>query len=253
MGGGESAGSAETKLTKGNGLGEGPLEGEPLYWGVSIQTIDVGRLDAYLASVSDQEGALADSQGFYGRMVLRSQRRHDRFWLVDCWSDELSLSTATIQLRTVSSVAGLIEEPRTIDSIQIRVGKGVLPVLPKPVKQGVRPDQEGARQPQTSGMLRFYLIAENWIKRVSGPEYLEVQQKFTQEMEEEEGFRCRLLLRDLAEPVHYLVIDEWESEQFAFEAFERRQARLSEATMSRFLSFMAKRGEPDFALGLHGT
>lgn len=210
------------------------------YWGVSIQTVDLGKLDAYLESVADQEGALGDALGYTGRLVLRSQRRPDRFWVIDGWSDRRSLETATITVRTLSSVAGLSEEPRVISAVELPVG-------------GTAAEPSGPRElRQAPGQLPFYMIAENWIKRVVTDQYLEMQETLTRGLEGEPGYGRRMLLQDLAEPVHYLVLDQWDSEQLAFEAFERRQESLSQTEMQRFLGFMAKRGEPDFALGIHG-
>jgi heme-degrading monooxygenase HmoA len=210
------------------------------YWGVAIQTVDLSKLDQYLESVSDQEGALSDASGFNGRLVLRSQRSSDRFWLIDGWSDQRSLETASITLRTLSSVAGLVEEPRVVGAVELPVSSTARRTPAEP------PAEKGSAQ------LPFYLIAENWIKSVSTDEYLEMQQRFSRDLEEEPGYGRRMLLRDLKEETHYLVLDEWSSEQMAFEAFERRQESLAQTEMQRFLGFMRKRGEPDFALGIHG-
>ncbi|MFN2569656.1 MAG: antibiotic biosynthesis monooxygenase [Candidatus Dormibacteria bacterium] len=211
----------------------------PRYWGVAIQTVDLSKLDPYLESVSDQEGALTEALGFTGRLVLRSQRRSDRFWLIDGWSDQRSLETAAITLRTLSSVAGLVEEPRVIGAREVAVGGPANPPL-TPV---------AAREP---GQLPFYMIAENWIKRVSMDQYMEMQERFTIDLQAEPGYGRRMLLQDLSEETHYLVLDQWESEQLAFEAFERRQETFSQTEMQRFMGLMSKRGEPDFALGIHG-
>jgi len=209
------------------------------FWGVAIQTVDLAKLDPYLESVADQEGALREALGFAGRLVLRSQRRSDRFWLIDGWSDQRSLETAAITLRTLSSVAGLVETPRVIGTRQLRVGG---------------PPAEGNRDSETvdPGQLPFYLIAENWLKRMCVEQYMEMQESFTLDLEAEPGYVRRMLLQDLAEETHYLVLDQWESEQLAFEAFERRQATFSQMEMQRFMGLMAKRGEPDFALGITG-
>lgn len=203
-----------------------------------MQAIDVARLDPYLASVSDQEQALRDSDAFGGRLVLRSQRAVERFWLLDAWTDRRSMETATIALRTLSSVAGLIDEPREIETQQVRVGSAELVAA-------------GAAERDPDDPLPFFLVGENHVKPVVLDEYLETQERMTRELEEEEGYTRRLLLRDLRERAHFIVVDEWASERAAFEAFERRQGTVSQTAMTRFLALLAERKAPDFALGLH--
>lgn len=224
---------AATAQTNGH---EPPAE---LWWGVQVQAIDPARLDAYLASVADQEQALRDSEKFVGRLVLRSQRRPDRFWLIDAWSEQYAMESASIALRTLSSVAGLVEPPREVPTAQVAVGSRLLS-LPG-----------GAARP-ADAPLPFFLVAEAHVKRVCVPEYLSSQDTFASELEEEEGFVTRRLLRDLRDPAHFITVDEWTSERDAFAAFERRQNAVSEITMTRFIALLSERGETDFALGVHG-
>lgn len=212
---------------------------QTLYWAVQIQTVDVARLDPYLASVADQEDTLGESPAFAGRLVLRSQRRPDRFWLVDAWTDRYSLEAGAITLRTLCSVAALVEEPREIPTEQVPVGSAPIAVEPRPPRAEDDP-------------LPFFMIAENRVRPVVLDDYLAMQDQFARDLENEAGFVRRLLLRDVRDAAHFLVIDEWESERHAFEAFQRREAVVSEITTTRFLSLLADRGELDFALGLHG-
>lgn len=215
-----------------------PEAPEELYWAVQLQTIHVDHLDQYLASVSDQEEALRESSSFAGRLVLRSQRRPDGFWVVDAWTDRYSLDTAAITLRTLSSVAGLAEEPRATQTVQVPIGNTAL-VFP------------GAEPREADQPLPFFLIAENHVKPVAVERYLGMQDRFTRELEEEDGYGRRLLLRNVTDSAHFFVIDEWRSERHAYEAFERRQNAVSEIVMTEFLSHLAERGEMDFALGIH--
>lgn len=203
-----------------------------------MQTIDADRLDQYLASVADQEGALRESAAFAGRLVLRSQRLPNRFWIVDAWTDRYSLESGAITLRTLSSVAGLAEQPREIPTEQVPIGGREL--------RAPIPGPRDSTEP-----LPFFLIAENRVKPVVLDEYLTMQDDFTTAIEGEPGFRRRLLLREVRENAHFLIIDEWRSERDAYEAFERRQATVSEITMTRFLALLSERGEHDFALGIH--
>lgn len=212
---------------------------EPLWWGVQVQTIDPARLDPYLSSVADQEQALEDSEKFVGRLVLRSQRRPDRFWLIDAWVEQYAMESAAIALRTLSSVAGLTEAPREVATAEVPVGSRA-------------PARPGAERRPLDAPLPFFLVAEAYLKPVCVDEYIASQGVFTGELEKEPGFRGRRLLRDVREPVHFITVDEWATERNAFEAFERRQAEVSEVAMTRFLALLAERGETDFALGVHG-
>jgi len=90
------------------------------------------------------------------------------------------------------------------------------------------------------------------VKPVSLAAYLAAHEELTLDLEAHEGFRRRLLLRDLTDEVHFFVIDEWRDERAAFEAFEQRQSAVSEARMTRFLALLAERARADFALGIHG-
>lgn len=211
---------------------------QPLWWGVQVQTIDPARLDPYLASVADQEQALADSEKFVARLVLRSQRRPERFWLVDAWLEQYAMESAAIALRTLSSVAGLTEAPREVPTAQVPLGGG-----------GATAPGGERRAPDSP--LPFFLIAEAYVKPVCVDDYIGSQSTFAAELEEQPGFNGRRLLRDLREASHFFTVDEWASEREAFEAFERRQSAVSEITMTRFLALLAERGETDFALGVH--
>jgi len=209
---------------------------DTLWWGVQIQTIDPERLDPYLASVADQEQALSDSEKFLQRLVLRSQRRPDRFWLIDAWTAQYAMESAAIALRTLSSVAGLVDAPREVATSQVPVGT-------------TRPHSAAPRSKDAP--LPFFLLAEAHVKPVSVPDYIASQDVFAHELESEDGFTARRLLRDVHEPAHFITVDEWASEREAFEAFERRQNAVSEITMTRFLALLSERGETDFALGVH--
>ncbi len=212
---------------------------DALWWGVQVQTIDPERMDPYLASVSDQEQALGDSEKFIGRLVLRSQRRPDRFWLIDAWTEQYAMESAAVALRTLSSVAGLVEAPREVPTVQVPVG-------------GARLALPGGEPRAPDAPLPFFLLAEAHVKPVCVDEYISSQDAFTRELEEEPGFRARRLLRDVRKPAHFITVDEWSSERDAYEAFERRQNAVSEITMTRFLALLSERGETDFALGVHG-
>lgn len=211
-----------------------------LYWGLQLQLVDLARLDQYLASVADQEQALhEESDAFAGRLVLRSQPMPERFWLVDAWTDRYSLESAAIMLRTLSSVAGLTEPAREILTEQVPVGSAGL-VLP------------GGAQRQAADPLPFFLVNESRVKPVVVGDYLAMQEQFTGELELEQGFGRRLLLRDIKDNAHFFCIDEWRTERDAYEAFEHRQGAVSEIVMTRYLALLSERGERDFALGLHG-
>ncbi len=206
---------------------------------MQLHTIDPERLDRYLASVSDQEQALCDSEKFAGRLVLRSQRLPDRFWLIDAWTEQYAMESAAIALRTLSSVAGLLEPPREVPTAQVPVGTS-----------GLARARAERRPPDAP--LPFFLVAEAHVKPVCVTEYISSQDTFARELEGEPGFTARRLLRDVRDAAHFITVDEWSSERQAFEAFERRQNAVSEITMTRFMALLAERGETDFALGVHG-
>lgn len=170
--------------------------------------------------------------------MLRSQRNPARFWLVDEWADRRSLETGSIAVRTLSSVAALTEAPRELATEQIPLGARGSTRLAAPVRE---PDDP----------LPLFLIVENYVKPAAVEEYLAMQEEFTAELEAHEGFCGRLLLRDLGEPLHLLVIDQWQNEPKAFAAFEDRQSSLDPITMTRFRALLSGRGEQDAALGLH--
>ncbi|MFN2451768.1 MAG: antibiotic biosynthesis monooxygenase [Candidatus Dormibacteria bacterium] len=212
--------------------------GGALFWGVQVQSIDATRLDAYLASVADQEEALGEAPAFTGRLVLRSQRDAQRFWVIDGWNEERAMVSASIMLRTLSSVAGLTAPPREVATAQVPVGSA---------------GSAGARAPRApDAPLPFFLIGENWVKPVALPDYLAAHEALTADLVAHDGFAGRLLLRDLADHAHFFVVDEWRDERAAFEAFETRQSALSEARMTGFLTLLAERAKADFALGIHG-
>ncbi|MHB8718280.1 MAG: antibiotic biosynthesis monooxygenase [Candidatus Dormibacteria bacterium] len=207
------------------------------YWNVQTQLVDPERIDQYLESVADQQRALGDSPAFGARLVLRSQRNPARFWLVDEWADRRSLETGAIALRTLSSVAALTQPPRELPTEQVPLAaEGAGLAVPE-------------RQPDDP--LPLFLIVENQIKPSALEDYLAMQEEFTAELMAHDGFWGRLLLRDLGDPAHLLVIDQWQSEPKAFAAFEERQATLDPVTMIRFRALLAGRGEQDAALGLH--
>ena len=224
---------------------EAPIEGRSarprgsaLFWGVQVQSIDATRLDAYLASVADQEEALGEAPAFAGRLVLRSQRDAQRFWVIDGWNEERAMVSASIMLRTLSSVAGLTAPPREVATAHVPVGSA---------------GSAGTRAPRApDAPLPFFLIGENWVKPVAIPDYLAAHEALTADLAEHIGFAGRLLLRDLTDEAHFFVVDEWRDERAAFEAFETRQSALSEARMTGFLTLLAERAKADFALGIHG-
>lgn len=230
-------GAAPGDPASGNGTFAAP---EALWWGLQIQAVDVSRLDQYLASVSDQEQALHDSDKFAGRLVLRSQRTPERFWLIDAWTEQYAMESAAIALRTLSSVAALLEAPREIATAQVPVGTSLHRARPS-----------AAPRP-ADAPLPFFLISEAHVKRGSLDEYLSSQDTYTRELEEESGFVTRRLLSDVREHTHFITLDEWVSEREAFEAFERRQTSMSDNAKTRFLALFAERVQTDFALGVHG-
>lgn len=230
-------GTAPADPASSNGTFAAP---EALWWGIQIQMVDVTRLDQYLASVSDQEQALHDSDKFVGRLVLRSQRSPERFWVIDAWTEQHAMESATIALRTLSSVAGLQGAPREVATAQVPVGTSGHRARPAAVPRAA------------DAPLPFFLISEAHVKPASLDEYLSSQDTFTRELEEEPGFVTRRLLSAVREPTHFITLDEWTSEREAYEAFERRQNSLSDIAKTRFLTLFAERIQTDFALGVHG-
>jgi quinol monooxygenase YgiN len=208
------------------------------YWNVQSQIADLERLDQYLESVSDQERPLRESEYFTGRLMLRSQRSPERFWVLDAWTEKIALDAGTIMLRTMATVAGLLEPPHEVPMEQIAVGSNGLG------------DVESPKRGSDEDPLPFFLIAENHVKPVSVDEYILTQDGFTRELESFDGFRRRLLLQDTRRRAHFMVMDEWESERKAFDAFEKRSAVVDEITMTRFHSLLQERGQQDFALSI---
>lgn len=208
------------------------------FWNVQTQLADLERLDQFLESVSDQERPLRESEFFAGRLLLRSQRNPERFWVLDAWTERIALDAGAIMLRTMSSVAAVLEPPRELPMEQLPMG-------------GVGLGEPTSPPRSDEGPLPFFLIAENHVKAVTVDEYIEAQDKFTRELEPYDGFRRRLLMQELKRRGHFYVIDEWESERHAFEAFEKRSALIDEVTTTRFQALLQERGQQDFALGIH--
>lgn len=208
------------------------------FWNVQLQTADLERLDQYLESVGDQERPLRESEFFTGRLFLRSQRNPERFWVLDGWTERIALEAGAIMLRTMASAAAVLEPPTEMPMEQLPVGSDGLGEVMSPKRSDEDP-------------LPFFLIAENHVKPVTVDEYIETQDKFTRELEPYAGFRRRLLLQDVRRRAHFFVVDEWESEKHAFEAFEKRSALIDEVTTTRFQALLQERGMQDFALGIH--
>lgn len=208
------------------------------YWNVQSQVADLERLDAYLESVSDQERPLRGSEYWTGRLMLRSQRNPERFYVLDAWTEKIALDAGTIMLRTMSSVAAILEPPHEVPMEQLPVGSNGIGEVSSPKRTEDDP-------------LPFFLIVENHVKPVSLDEYILVQDGFARELERIDGFRRRLLLQDVRKKAHFMVVDEWESERTAFEGFEKRSANIDEVTSTRFRALLQERGQQDFALGIH--
>lgn len=209
------------------------------FWNVQLQTADLERLDQYLESVSDQERPLRESEYFSGRLFLRSQRNPQHFWVMDAWTERIALDAGAIMLRTMSSVAAVLEPATELAVEQLPMGTNGLGEPTSAVRSEEDP-------------LPFFLIAENHVKQVTVDEYIETQDTFTRELEPYGGFRRRLLLQDVKRRQHFFVVDEWESERHAFDAFEKRSALIDEVTTTRFQALLQERGMQDFALGIHG-
>jgi quinol monooxygenase YgiN len=207
------------------------------FWNVQSQIADPERLDQYLETISDQQRPLRDSEYWEGRLTLRSQRNPDRFWIMDAWTEKVALEAGKIMLRTMSTVAGLMEPSRDIPAQQVFVGSEGVGEVESPSREDADP-------------LPFFLISENHVKHVCVEEYIEVQDGFTRELEPYAGFRRRLLLQDVRKREHFYVFDEWASEKEAFEAYEKRSALIDEITTTRFQALLQERGEQDFALSI---
>lgn len=208
------------------------------YWNVQSQIADLERLDQYLESVSDQERPLRTSEYFTGRLMLRSQRSPERFWVLDSWTEKIALDAGMIMLRTMSSVAAVMEPPHEVPMEQLPVGTNGVGEVSSPKREEADP-------------LPFFLIVENHVKPISVDEYILTQDGYTRELELIDGFRRRLLLQDVRKRTHFMVMDEWETERKAFEGFEKRSAVMDEVTTTRFRALLQERGQQDFALGIH--
>lgn len=207
------------------------------YWNLQSQLADLERLDQYLESVSDQQRPLRDSEYWEGRLMLRSQVAPARFWMLDAWTEKIALEAGKIMLRTMSTVAGLVQPSRDFATQQVVIGSNGIGDVESPVR--------GEGDP-----LPFFLISENHVKHVCVEEYIETQDGFVRELEPYAGFRRRLLLQDVTRREHFYVLDEWESEKQAFEAYEKRSTLIDEVTTTRFLALLQERGEQDFALSI---
>lgn len=207
------------------------------YWNLQSQIADVERLDQYLESVSDQQRPLRDSEYWEGRLLLRSQRAPEKFWLLDAWTEKIALEAGKIMLRTMSQVAGLVQPSRDFPTQQVVIGSNGIGDVESPSRTDADP-------------LPFFLISENHVKGVCVEEYIETQDGFVRELEPYSGFRRRLLLQDIGRREHFFVFDEWESEKQAFEAYEKRSALIDEITTTRFQALLQERGEQDFALSI---
>ena len=207
------------------------------FWNLQSQLADVERLDQYLESVSDQQRPLRDSEYWEGRLLLRSQRTPEKFWVMDAWTEKIALEAGKIMLRTMSQVAGLVQPSRDIPTQQVVIGSNGIGEVASPARTDADP-------------LPFFLISENHVKHVCVEEYIEVQDGFVRELEPYAGFRRRLLLQDIGRREHFYVFDEWESEKQAFEAYEKRSALIDEITTTRFQALLQERGEQDFALSI---
>ena len=207
------------------------------YWNLQSQLADLERLDQYLESVSDQQRPLRDSEYWEGRLMLRSQVAPARFWMLDAWTEKIALEAGKIMLRTMSTVAGLVQPSRDFATQQVVIGSNGIGDVESPVRAEGDP-------------LPFFLISENHVKHVCVEEYIETQDGFVRELEPYAGFRRRLLLQDVTRREHFYVLDEWESEKQAFEAYEKRSTLIDEVTTTRFLALLQERGEQDFALSI---
>lgn len=207
------------------------------YWNLQSQLADLERLDQYLESVSDQQRPLRDSEYWEGRLMLRSQVAPARFWMLDAWTEKIALEAGKIMLRTMSTVAGLVQPSRDFATQQVVIGSNGIGDVESPVR--------GEGDP-----LPFFLISENHVKHVCVEEYIETQDGLVRELEPYAGFRRRLLLQDVTRREHFYVLDEWESEKQAFEAYEKRSTLIDEVTTTRFLALLQERGEQDFALSI---
>ena len=208
------------------------------YWNLQSQLADVERLDQYLETVSDQQRPLRDSEYWEGRLLLRSQVRPERFWVLDAWTEKIALEAGKIMLRTMSTVAGLITPSRDIPTQQVVIGSN-----------GIG-DVESPARANDNDPLPFFLISENHVKHVCVEEYIETQDGFVRELEPYSGWRRRLLLQDVQRREHFYVFDEWESEKQAYEAYEKRSTLIDEITTTRFQALLQERGEQDFALSI---
>ncbi len=183
--------------------------------------IDPDREDVYLASVHDQEMVLREDPDFRWRLLLGSHIEPGRHLLIDCWRDEQAMQLALAASRTLASAAALLE-PQAVT-----VGT-VLQIAGFPL------EEDGASD------IEFALTVENWVKEPCLAEYLESLRAQGQRQEQEQGFRHRLMLREVGEELHFHVVDLWSTEAAAFDSVSRRQSSPLEAV--RFLGLLAERG-----------
>ncbi len=196
---------------------------------ISIQDVDPAREDVYLASVDDQERAIAESPDFVRRTVLRGQARPAHYWLLDEWRDQQSMQLALAMARTIASVAALVDEPREVIAEADEIGRGF-------------------SEPAAAG---FCLVAEGWVKEACLAEYESTVRAQTDRLREEPGFLRRVLLVDEKDHLHRWVLDEWSSERAAYDSFQG--STVTEGEALRFLALFAERGTPLFATTVHRT
>lgn len=190
-----------------------------MLYAISIQRVDPGREDVYLASVDDQERVIADSPEFHGRTVLRSQLEPGLYWLLDEWGGEDAMRMALAMAHTFATVAALREEPVEVLTDAEELGRRGEP-----------------------GASEFALAAEGWIKEPCLEEYLATVAEQARRLSLEPGFISRLMLVDRTDPLHRWILDEWSAEQAAYDSFERNPVTEGEAL--RFLALFAERGNP---------
>lgn len=189
---------------------------------ISMQRIDPGREDVYLASVDDQERVIAESPDFGGRAVLRVQGEPGRYWLLDRWRDEGAMRMALAMARTIASAAALVEEPEELLADGEEVARGLSLASPG----------------------EFWLVGRGWVKEPCLADYENSVRVQAERLRERPGFLRRLLLADRNDARHRFVLDEWASERAAYESFQSNP--VSEAEALRFLALFAEREAPVF-------
>ncbi|HUY62140.1 MAG TPA: antibiotic biosynthesis monooxygenase [Candidatus Dormibacteraeota bacterium] len=190
-------------------------------WTLTVHRVDPARADVYLASVDDQVAVLRGFEGFAGRRLLQGQAEPGVHWLLDGWTDAGGMAGAGAAARTLASVAGLLQPPRELVTSVAVLAERPAAAAPAPT---------------------FALIAEAWVKAPCRGEYLATLRAVGARLVAAPGFGRRLLLEDQAQPLHFLVLDDWETERAAFTSFNRPQPPSAE--MLRFLSLLAERRPP---------